>query len=149
MWPLTLAWPPLTTFVAPLVAATVYQSYVGLTPGLPLLFTKRLIGTLDLGLGWDLDSPLGACSRRHRPYLKAEEPGSSPSYSLCGTLDILLQIWENLSHYVLTFILCTKLSPISPPGTPITHMLDSLILSQRSLRLYSLFFNMFLSLFFT
>lgn len=101
MWPLTLAWPPLTTFVPPLGAAIVYQSYVGLTLGLPLLFTKKLIGTLDLGLGWDLDSRVGACNRRHRPYLKAEEPGSSPSYSLCGILDMLFQIWENLSHLCL------------------------------------------------
>lgn len=125
MWPLTLAWPPLTTFVAPLVAAIVYQSYVGLTLGLTLLFTKRLIGTLDLGLGWDLDSPVGACSRRHRPYLKAEEPGSSPSYSLCGTLDMLLQIWESLSHYVLTFILCTTLTNFSSWDTNYTHVRQS------------------------
>lgn len=73
LWLLTLAWPSLTTFVAPLVAVTAYESLVGLaSPLLPLLFqeTHRVTG---LGLGWDLGCPLWVCSRGYRPPFEAGE----------------------------------------------------------------------------
>lgn len=41
LWPLTLAWPSLTSFAAPLVAVTAYESLVGLaSPLLPLLYQE-------------------------------------------------------------------------------------------------------------
>ena len=48
----------------------------------PASFTKMLIGSLDLGLGWDLRGPLWARSREHRPPFKVIEPDSNSISSL-------------------------------------------------------------------
>ena len=62
-----------------------------------------------------------------------------PTWNLLSFLDVYInvfqQIWEVFSHYFFKCFL--YLSVFSPPGTPIMHMLECLMVSDRSLRLSS------------
>lgn len=97
-------------------------------------FTKRLIGPLDLGLGWDIGCPHRRQSHPSRQQNLVPIPAPlslGKSQSLCPNISFL--------H---------PRSPFFPPWTPITHTLHGLILSPKSLKLFTLFCNLFFLFFF-